>query len=121
MRTTWAPVAIIAGSLLLSAAGNAFADRRDRNWDNRYQYSGSYRYYPTDWNNRYDRDRYDRDYRWDRDDRRDRERWRLEEARRHRIEEEREERRERERARFERGRDRDRDRYEFRHDRRYRD
>jgi hypothetical protein len=54
MRRTRAPVAVIAGGLLLSAVGSASADRCNRNGYDRYQYSGSHRYYPATWNDRYE-------------------------------------------------------------------
>ena len=70
MLRIWAPIAIVAGSLLLGAAGGAAADRRDRNYDNGYQ---AYRYDRSGWydrnDGRYRYDSYDRDHRYDRDDR----------------------------------------------------
>ena len=109
MRLTWAPMVVVAGSLLLSAAGAASAHDRDGDWNNRYV--DSYRVSPADWrsrdsrNSRYDRDdrnyRYDRAYRSDRDDGRAR-------AREERNERAWQDRRRREEQRDRRGRDYDR-------------
>jgi hypothetical protein len=64
---------VVAGSLLLAAAGGASADRRDRDYDN------GYRVYRSDRGGRYDRD--DGRYRYDRDDRNWRRHEELEERR----------------------------------------
>ena len=130
MLKIWAPMAVIAGSLLLGAAGSASANHCDRDDAARYRSNAGYWVYPADWSRRdyrYDRDdrgyRYDRGGRYDRDDRgywddrRARRREELDERReRHAFALERERGREREHARYERrerrddrGRYRDRD------------
>jgi hypothetical protein len=114
MQTIWAPIAVIAGGLLLGAAGSVSADGRDCNRPGKYQYGDSYRYYPSDWNAQ--DDRYDRSYAWDRNDQRAWERWRLEETRQHQRELQVEEERERAHARWERARAREYDRNGFRRD-----
>lgn len=105
MLRTWIPLAIVAGSLFIGAAGGASADRRDRSYDNGYR---AYRDNRGGW---YDRD--DRGYRSDRDDRN----WRRHEELEERRAQER--RREEARANDRRWHDNDRrDRYQGRwHDR----
>lgn len=97
MLRSWMPLAIIAGSLLVGAAGGASADRCDRNHNNGY------------WSYRNDRDGwYDRDDRGQWRDRDDRGHWRDRDDRNWRRHEELEERRAFERRREEA---RERDRY----------
>jgi hypothetical protein len=91
MLRTWVPMAVVAGSLLLGAAGGASADRCDRNYDSGYRFyqpdrsglydrnngwyqqvrnDSGYRYDRSDRNNGwYQQDRNDRGYRYGRDDR----------------------------------------------------